>query len=157
MTFDNRSTGESFCLWQFGDGDTSTARSPVHVYGANGVYPVQLICFGANGCPDTFRLSLTIARVGTQDLPEGMHIDVSPNPFDAALRIKVILPPNLSPILSDFITVYDVLGKPIKRMKLESSTVLMETADWSEGVYWLTVLLDNRRYWVHKVVKMKQP
>lgn len=36
-------------LWRFGDGDSSFAQSPVHVYQKNGVYTVRLEVSGANG------------------------------------------------------------------------------------------------------------
>lgn len=36
-------------LWHFGDGDTSTARHPVHVYAQAGTFTVQLDVVGASG------------------------------------------------------------------------------------------------------------
>ncbi len=40
-------------LWQFGDGDTSTAQSPTHTYSAANTYTVRLIVTTENGCRDT--------------------------------------------------------------------------------------------------------
>jgi PKD repeat protein len=34
--------GPTSCLWEFGDGSTSTLQSPVHVYAAEGSYDVRL-------------------------------------------------------------------------------------------------------------------
>ncbi len=43
VAFDNLSTGPyTGTLWAFGDGDTSTAISPTHVYTVPGVYTVAL-------------------------------------------------------------------------------------------------------------------
>jgi len=39
--------------WAFGDGATSTAQNPTHVYGVQGTFNVSLIVFNANGCSDT--------------------------------------------------------------------------------------------------------
>lgn len=39
--------------WDFGDGATSQQPEPVHQYTAHGDYPVQLVIFDGNGCPDT--------------------------------------------------------------------------------------------------------
>lgn len=39
-------------LWNFGDGNISTAQNPTHAYGMPGVYTVTLIAFN-NGCGDT--------------------------------------------------------------------------------------------------------
>ena len=39
--------------WQFGDGGTSTAQNPTHVYSAGGMYDVTLIVTDSAGCTDT--------------------------------------------------------------------------------------------------------
>lgn len=41
-TFTNTSVQDSACLWTFGDGATSTQRSPSHTYAAAGRYVVRL-------------------------------------------------------------------------------------------------------------------
>jgi gliding motility-associated-like protein len=40
-------------LWDFGDGNTSTLRNPIHNYEQDGVYSVSLVVFDQNGCSDT--------------------------------------------------------------------------------------------------------
>lgn len=40
-------------IWYFGDGDTSTAQNPVHVYGADGTYFPLLIAAPSSACADT--------------------------------------------------------------------------------------------------------
>lgn len=40
-------------LWYFGDGDTSTARDPLHVYFTPGDFDVTLIAWDSSGCVDT--------------------------------------------------------------------------------------------------------
>ena len=40
-------------LWYFGDGDTSTAYNPLHVYFFPGDYDVTLIAFDSSGCTNT--------------------------------------------------------------------------------------------------------
>lgn len=42
--------------WDFGDGTTSAERNPVHVYGANGLYPVSLTVSGG-AATDTLALN----------------------------------------------------------------------------------------------------
>ncbi len=42
--------------WDFGDGSTSTLQNPSHVYGATGLYTVQLIVTRAPGCGDTITM-----------------------------------------------------------------------------------------------------
>ncbi len=55
VTFNNTSlnSGSSSFFWDFGDGTTSTMRSPVHSYPNTGVYTVKLIATNPNGCSDT--------------------------------------------------------------------------------------------------------
>ncbi|MBC7552854.1 MAG: PKD domain-containing protein [Taibaiella sp.] len=51
--FYNSSSGITGAYWLFGDGDTSTAISPDHVYNAVGAYTVKLIVYDSHGCTDT--------------------------------------------------------------------------------------------------------
>ncbi len=49
--------------WDFGDGNTSTAFTPVHTYSTAGVYTVQLISFSSNSCniSDTVYTTVSVA------------------------------------------------------------------------------------------------
>jgi gliding motility-associated-like protein len=51
--FANTSTGGATYLWYFGDGTTSTATSPSHVYATANVFTVKLVVTSANGCKDS--------------------------------------------------------------------------------------------------------
>lgn len=53
-------------LWYFGDGASSTASAPSHVFGAPGLYDVVLIVTGAGGCSDTLAVQ------------EGVHVHPAP-------------------------------------------------------------------------------
>lgn len=59
-SFINLSTGAVSYLWNFGDGDTSSARNPLHAYRNYGRYTVTLKAFGANGCDSTLIRNLYI-------------------------------------------------------------------------------------------------
>lgn len=54
--FNNLSSGITSSFWMFGDGGTSTATNPDHLYSASGVYTVKLAVTDANGCSDTATL-----------------------------------------------------------------------------------------------------
>ena len=41
-------------VWDFGDGNTSTAQSPLHTYGANGTYLACLTIFTSDSCTSTY-------------------------------------------------------------------------------------------------------
>ena len=57
INFTNTSTGPPVLsyLWDFGDGNTSTALNPSHTYVTNGTYIVSLITISSAGCQDTLR------------------------------------------------------------------------------------------------------
>lgn len=54
INFNNQSLNSDSWFWIFGDGNTSTQRSPSHVYTAPGVYTVTLVAANQYGCDDTF-------------------------------------------------------------------------------------------------------
>lgn len=54
VNFKNESIGDSSHIWYFGDGDTSTAEDPIHVYASYGTYKAFLVAFNpTTGCDDT--------------------------------------------------------------------------------------------------------
>ena len=53
VRFTNTSIGAVSYFWNFGDGGTSSAPSPSHVYSVGGTYSVKLIATDGIGCPDS--------------------------------------------------------------------------------------------------------
>ena len=53
VNFNNTSTGAATSSWKFGDGGTSTAVSPTHIYTTSGTYTVILVVTDTHGCSDT--------------------------------------------------------------------------------------------------------
>ncbi|MFT3678968.1 MAG: PKD domain-containing protein [Ferruginibacter sp.] len=63
-------------LWNFGDGQTSTAARPLHAYTKEGYYTVSLIAQGASGCRDSIVI------------PNAIKTDTKPSAdFEAGVRI----------------------------------------------------------------------
>jgi PKD repeat protein len=51
ITFTNQSQSFDSCVWDFGDGVTSSVINPVHTYTQPGIYTVTLICYNTQyGC-----------------------------------------------------------------------------------------------------------
>jgi gliding motility-associated-like protein len=46
--------------WNFGDGNTSGVRNPVHTYTSTNTWPVQLIVTGVSGCADTANIPVFV-------------------------------------------------------------------------------------------------
>jgi gliding motility-associated-like protein len=63
VAFGDSSLGDDTHLWIFGDGSTSTADDPTHVYGSLTTYTVTLTTYNArSGCRDTASLGLDLSR-----------------------------------------------------------------------------------------------
>lgn len=52
VSFTNQSSDASSCTWNFGDGNTSTVKNPVHTYNTSGIYTVKLIVYNMS-CTDS--------------------------------------------------------------------------------------------------------
>lgn len=64
--FENTSAGGLNFLWNFGDGTTSTADNPTHLYSAVGNYTITLYAFDSTSCNKSDSTSFTISVV---DIP----------------------------------------------------------------------------------------
>lgn len=65
VVFANASTGANTYLWNFGDGQTSTAPSTSHTYAAAGNYTVTLTANTTAGCSDTETKTVTGVQAPT--------------------------------------------------------------------------------------------
>lgn len=86
VNFNNTGRGTSF-LWDFGDGTTSTQRSPTHTYAAGGIYTITLIASMPGGCSeaDTQRHTVQVlSQTGGLQQPRlacgGAYIQIGPQP-----------------------------------------------------------------------------
>lgn len=61
VTFLNESIGASAWFWDFGNGFTSIAESPVYAFPDTGLYEVKMIAFNESGCSDTMIQTVDIA------------------------------------------------------------------------------------------------
>ena len=59
--------------WDFGDGSTGASAAPTHLFGQAGEYLVELTATNANGCSDTYSLTIEVL-----DMPSSLTI---PNIF----------------------------------------------------------------------------
>lgn len=62
ISFQNQSTGASLYLWDFGDGNTSSAINLTHTYTEYGVYDIRLIANPGGICADTFTKRIYITE-----------------------------------------------------------------------------------------------
>ncbi|GAC1378761.1 MAG: hypothetical protein NVSMB45_00040 [Ginsengibacter sp.] len=74
--FTNTSAGGLNFVWDFGDGTTSTADNPTHLYNSTGTYFVKLYAFDSTACnkEDSSTFTITVSPVPTSSFT------YSPNP-----------------------------------------------------------------------------
>lgn len=74
VTFSNATSGAVNYLWNFGDGQTSTAANPTHTYITAGNFTVTLVATNANGCSDTLvknnYIRIQLPEVSINDLTQ---------------------------------------------------------------------------------------
>lgn len=77
LQFFNQSTSETpvLCLWNFGDGLTSTQCNPIHFYSTPGVYVPRLSVYTVSGCIDSAEIVLPPVEVFPSPVAS---IDVQP-------------------------------------------------------------------------------
>ncbi len=83
--FANTTMGATSYLWDFGDGETSTATNPTYQFTASGTYNVCLQASNAAGCKDTFCLDVVANISPLVDVPNAF----TPGKFGTNGVIKV--------------------------------------------------------------------
>jgi gliding motility-associated-like protein len=69
VSFTNGSVNANRYLWEFGDGENSTQRAPVHEYNATGTYNAYLVAYNEAGCTDTAFLVVDVIVNPLLDVP----------------------------------------------------------------------------------------
>jgi PKD repeat protein len=148
-------TGGTSFLWNFGDGDTSTAQYPNHQYTSAGWYHVCLtIKNPADSCSQTFCDSVyvpsSLGIAGTEGFLSGLS--VYPVPFEEVLNFSIS---SLADAKADVILV-DAMGRTVYRQSVMlhsgSTRHMIQPGDIAKGMYLLRVRV-NESMMIQKVIK----
>lgn len=91
VQFNNISTFSDTYLWDFGDGQTSTEKSPLHTYATTGTFTVKLTT--SNQCKVSEKtVQITVSTIGTEELPGGARAQILPNPTDGNFAVEIQSP-----------------------------------------------------------------
>ena len=120
VSFNNSSANGSTYKWFFGDGDSSTANSPAHVYSDTGTYSVTLIAMGSSSC-----------ATGTDTVVLANYIHVSAGAPAAITTNKSTICPG------DSTQICATAGLLSYSWSTGDTTACIETAD--AGNYYVTV------------------
>jgi gliding motility-associated-like protein len=71
VTFNYSGTGATIFAWDFGDGSTSTATSPSHIYAEPGTYTVNVVMSSGapDYCMDSMKMEVTVYPPSTVTIP----------------------------------------------------------------------------------------
>ncbi|MCO6488105.1 MAG: PKD domain-containing protein [Phaeodactylibacter sp.] len=136
-------------LWDFGDGQSSEERFPVHAYAEAGVYEVCLTAGNQTGS-DTFCDNVNFLATGVQETihtPPGLS--VFPNPASSRLTVS-----SGRPFAGQRLSLYSVMGKEVLAHELpEGATVFaFSVAGLPPGVYFARVWEGAAAVWSARVV-----
>lgn len=147
---DNSSGGTSY-LWDFGDGQTSTAQNPSHTYVAIGTFTVcQTVSNGT--CENTFCSDVTIAApVGIEDELFANSVSVYPNPNSGEFSIDFDLPKHLDLTVDLFnLTGQTVFHSELSGVRVHNENVSLDQR--AAGIYFLRILSDKGHEMIRKVI-----
>ncbi|MCB9267926.1 MAG: PKD domain-containing protein [Lewinellaceae bacterium] len=136
-------------LWDFGDGQSSTERFPVHAYAEAGVYEVCLTASNQTGS-DTFCDTVNFLATGAQEaisMPPGFS--VFPNPASSRLAVS-----SGRPFAGQRLSLYSVMGGEVLAHELPegATSFAFSVAGLPPGVYFLRIWEGAAAVWSERVV-----
>ena len=140
-------------VWDFGDGSSSNAMSPVHVFPSDGTFEV---CLTASNqlSSDTFCRTLVIGT-GISAANEAQPLDlvsVFPNPAQSATNFRLggdYLPRHA------MLTLYAATGQPVRTQRLQAGWSVVSLEGLAPGLYFYEVRDEQRLLGSGKLVRVE--
>ena|SRR6201998_2069712 len=158
FTDTNSYNGKVTYYWNFGDGNTDTAKNPSHSYANSGTYNAWLVVTNASGCKDSSLVAIVVNPVGIQSINNGGEgISIYPNPSSGRFVLKAngnLLMANPIGIHSDNqVEVYNVLGEKVySELSVVHFPLSIDISAQPTGMYFVKVT-SGQSTKVMKVVK----
>ena len=143
--FSDISTGEDTSAtfdWNFGDGDSSSAKNPAHTYASFGTYSVCLKVTDVDvSCSNQFCQNINIVSGISEETGLNNKIRIYPNPANSLVKI------DLNGFEANAISIFNQLGEKLEQITPGNKGV--ETLDVSTlpaGIYLITARSDFELY-----------
>ncbi|MBX3164146.1 MAG: T9SS type A sorting domain-containing protein [Bacteroidetes bacterium] len=136
VSFNNLSNKATNYVWDFGDGQNSTAANPSVTYTANGFYIVTLIA--SNNCDaDTIIDIITVSTVGLKELHLFSDWNIFPNPASTFVMLSNEACQNCT------LSIFNSEGKQVYFQNNLSEQQTINVSGFKKGIY-LIRLSDNK-------------
>lgn len=139
VTFTQQISGSDDWLWDFGDGNISTIKNPVHTYNTNGSYRAKLSTNDwYNVCPevsDSVLLEIFVVSLSTANEQLSMY----PVPFNTNLHVDL-------GSAKGSLEIYDQLGKRIYQNEYIQGTEVLDLSHLPAGVMVARIVVDGQVY-----------
>lgn len=147
INFNNQSTNAINYLWNFGDGNTSTLPSPTHAYMQPGSYLAKLRASQNSNCYQEIDKLITVSNT-VVSVDEITSNEVKIWTIDNYIQIEFLATKKYTEV-----EIRDLSGKLIFSKNIANSTYeKINTINWSEAVYLVTLLNDKGSKKVKKVI-----
>lgn len=132
VIFQNTSTNGVSYLWDFGDGTTSTAANPSHVYATSGQWTVSLEATNALGCSSSTSFNVNSSVLSVNELTAS-NVVMYPNPVSSILTIKC------EKAMNNEVNIISVAGKIVKKALLTNGQTAINVQDLQSGSYFVQI------------------
>lgn len=136
--FDDTTSTTQVRSWDFGDGATSTLKTPNHTYATGGSYDVKLIVTTVDACTDSLTRNVTTLNISVGEVEGLSKLDVYPNPTKGILKLDYEWL-NQGEIT---FTVTDISGKKIwstTTNQIGKQSRIIDLSEYADGAYLLQI------------------
>jgi PKD repeat protein len=131
VSFTNGSTGATSYVWDFGDGDTSHAINPVHVFGSSDTFQVKLTAYAPGGFCFNDETQPVIVSLVSGIASQTRVTSVKVQTDMERKQLIISTRKNLS------YQVFDVTGMALKKGVLGPGMSIVDLSDLPAGIYFL--------------------
>lgn len=137
VTFTNKSSSKAQTFsWNFGDGNTSTVKAPVHTYATKGDYTVTLTTYDTNGCNRAVSKKVNLLT-STVEGVAFTGFTISPNPATESIIIQPT-----QQLVGFKIRITSVDGQ-VKYIAPANSLAKVDLSVFSSGMYYIMLYNDT--------------